>query len=138
VRKGRRREYAWAYAKYGDEVPDPLDKSTYESAVLDWDARNDAAGKRRLTLVRQLLTIRRQQIMPRLAGATFGDAHAADNGLLTAHWHMGDGAALRLVANLSDHEIAGVQEETGGAQIWGGEAGDRLMPWSVFWQIGAR
>ena len=24
VRKGRRSEYAWAYAKYGDEVPDPL------------------------------------------------------------------------------------------------------------------
>ena len=26
VRKGRRSEYAWAYAKYGDEVPDPLNK----------------------------------------------------------------------------------------------------------------
>ena len=25
VRKGRRTEFAWAYAKYGDEVPDPLD-----------------------------------------------------------------------------------------------------------------
>ena len=24
VRQGRRREYAWAYAKYGDEIPDPL------------------------------------------------------------------------------------------------------------------
>ena len=25
VRKGRRREFAGAYAEYGDEVPDPLD-----------------------------------------------------------------------------------------------------------------
>ena len=30
----------------------------------------------------------------------------ADNGLLTAHWRMGDGTELRLTANLSDHEIA--------------------------------
>ena len=44
VRQGRRREYAWAYAKYGDEVPDPLEQSTFQSAVLDWDARNDAGG----------------------------------------------------------------------------------------------
>ena len=29
VRKGRRSEYAWAYAKYGDEVPDPLDAATF-------------------------------------------------------------------------------------------------------------
>ena len=138
VRKGRRREYAWAYAKYGDEVPDPLDKSTFESAMLDWESRNDAAGKRRLTLIRQLLTIRRQQIMPRLAGAAFGDAHAADNGLLTAHWRMGDGAALRLVANLSDNEIAHTNSESADTNIWGDAAGDLLSPWSVFWQIGER
>src|SRR6476469_2491285 len=35
VRKGRRSEYAWAYAEYGDEVPDALDPSTRDSAMLD-------------------------------------------------------------------------------------------------------
>ena len=45
VRKGRRREYDWAYAKYGDEVPDPLALSTFRSAVLDWESRNETAGK---------------------------------------------------------------------------------------------
>ena len=29
VRQGRRREFAGAYAKYGDEVPDPLEPSTF-------------------------------------------------------------------------------------------------------------
>ena len=48
VRKGRRSEYAGAYAKYGDEVPDPLDKSTFDSAMLDWDARNAEPGRARL------------------------------------------------------------------------------------------
>src|SRR5205085_1400544 len=58
VRNGRRREYGWAYAKYGDEVPDPLAAATFESAVLDWQTCKTAAGEMRLALVRQLLAIR--------------------------------------------------------------------------------
>ena len=136
VRKGRRREYAWAYAKYGNEVPDPLDSVTFQSAVLDWDARNEAAGRKRLALVRELLAIRRREIVPRLAGAGFGDAYATDNGSLTAHWLMGDGATLHLLANLSDQAVA--HHETAGTKIWGGDASDSLPRWSVFWRLEAR
>jgi maltooligosyltrehalose trehalohydrolase len=137
VRAGRHKEFAGAYAKYGDDVPDPLDPSTFQSAVLDWDARNEPAGRQRLTLVRDLLAARRTHIVPRLAGARFGAAQAADNGLLTADWRMGDGAALRLLANLSAGEIVHPRE-TQGIPIWGGEANDRLPPWSVFWRLEAR
>ncbi len=137
VRKGRRREYDWAYARHGDEVPDPLAPSTFRSAVLDWQSRNETAGKKRLALVRELLAIRRREIVPRLAGAAFGEAHAADNGLLTAHWRMGDGTALCLFANLSGSEIAHQQSDVKGTAIWGGEAGPALPPWSVFWRIAA-
>ncbi len=138
VRTGRRSEYAWAYAKYGDEIPDPLAKSTFQSAILDWESRNEAPGKKRLALVQNLLAIRRREIVPRLAGASFGDAHAADNSLLTAHWRMGDGATLQLVANLSSNEIARKASAASGTPIWGGEAGDLMPPWSVFWRIGGR
>jgi maltooligosyltrehalose trehalohydrolase len=138
VRNGRRREYAWAYAKYGDEVPDPLEPSTFQSAVLDWESRNQQPGKKRLALVQRLLGIRRQQIVPRLAGAAFGDAHAADNGLLTVHWRMGDGATLRLTANASNSEIARGRSETSGRRIWGGETGEIMPPWSVFWHLEPR
>jgi maltooligosyltrehalose trehalohydrolase len=138
VRQGRRREYAWAYAKYGDDVPDPLAPSTFQSAVLDWEKCCEAAGKMRLALVQELLATRRREIIPRLAGAAFGDAQAADSGLLTAHWRMGDGATLRLMANLSDGAIAHQRHETTGHQIWGGESGDLLPPWSVFWRLDAR
>jgi maltooligosyltrehalose trehalohydrolase len=138
VRKGRRNEYAWAYAKYGEEIPDPLAKSTFQSAVLDWESRNEAPGKKRLALVQDLLAIRRREIVPRLAGASFGDAHAVDNDLLTAHWRMGDGATLQLVANLSNSEIARKASAASGAPIWGGEAGEVMPPWSVFWRIGGR
>ena len=136
VRKGRRKEYDWAYAKFGDEVPDPLDAATFQSAVLDWDARNQPAGKRRLALVRELLAIRQREITPRLAGAAFGDAQTADNGLLTASWRIGDGAMLRLTANLSVNEMVRTSTQTTGTPMWGGEPGERIPPWSVFWHIG--
>ena len=97
-------------------------QSTFQSAVLDWDARNEAAGRKRLALVRDLLAIRRREIMPRLAGAAFGEAHAADNGLLTASWRMGDGATLSLLANLSDQDDRRSRTANAtGTLIWGGE-----------------
>ncbi len=137
VRKGRRSEYAAAYAKYGDEVPDPLQISTFQSAVLDWETASEPAGKRRLALVRDLLAIRRREIVSRLAGAAFGEAKAGHNGLLTAHWRMGDGTRLQLTANLSDSEIAHPANSTTGNRIWG-HAGETLPPWSVRWHLGAR
>ncbi|MGY4306648.1 maltooligosyltrehalose trehalohydrolase [Bradyrhizobium sp. USDA 4369] len=136
VRKGRRKEYEWAYAKYGDEVPDPLDIETFRSAIIDWDARNEPPGRERLALVRDLLAVRHREVAPLLPGATFGTADVTDESRLTAHWTMGDGSRLRLLANVSDKEIAGPSNDVSGTPIWGGTPGDRLPPWSVFWSIG--
>ena len=136
VRKGRRAEYAWAYARYRDEVPDPLDAATFKSAVLDWETRSTEAGRRRLTLVTRLLMLRQKEIVPRLEGAAFGGAEAAESGLLSASWRMGDGAALHLAANLSDTAVTRSSGESVGRPIWGGEPGPILPPWSVFWRIG--
>ena len=55
VRSGRRKEFAGAYAAYGDEIPDPLDLSTARSAALDWASRDQAPGRQRLARVRELL-----------------------------------------------------------------------------------
>jgi len=138
VREGRRREYGWAYAKFGSEVPDPLDLSTFRSAKLDWDFLNEEAGRRRLALVRDLLTVRRREIMPRLANAAFGEAHAADNGLLTASWQLGDGTGLLLRANLSTAEVTDNSRKESVVAICGGPPGDVLPPWSVFWCLEPR
>jgi maltooligosyltrehalose trehalohydrolase len=138
VRKGRRGEYGWAYAKYGDEVPDPLENSTFQSAVLDWESRNEPAGRQRLALVQELLAVRRREIIPRLANAAFGEAQAADNGSLTSTWRLGDDTRLRLRANLTTGKIPCNPRETGGIPIWGGEPGDIMMPWSVFWRLEPR
>jgi maltooligosyltrehalose trehalohydrolase len=135
VRDGRRREYQWAYEKYGDDIPDPLDKSTALSAVLDWAECDQRPGAKRLALVRDLLAIRRREIMPRLAGASFGGAQAAENGPLTAHWRMDDGQLLSLAANLSDREITD-PSQTRGTLIWGSALSPSMPAWSVRWHIG--
>jgi maltooligosyltrehalose trehalohydrolase len=136
VRKGRRDEYAWAYEKFGGDVPDPLSEGTFRSAILDW--QNVAgSGRERLVLVRELLVLRRRHIMPRLAGARFGEAHAADSGLLNASWHLGDGARLSLLANLSDRTIPSQANENQGTPIWG-TASEAMTPWSVLWRLETR
>jgi maltooligosyltrehalose trehalohydrolase len=50
---------------------------------------------------------------------------------------MGDGAPLHLLSNLSDQAVAH-QAGTAGTTIWGGDIGNSIQPWSVFWHIGAR
>jgi maltooligosyltrehalose trehalohydrolase len=136
VREGRRSEFAGAYARYGDEIPDPLDPSTAQSAVLDWTARDGESGRTRLALVRELIAIRRREIVPRLAGARFGKAHAADSGLLTADWRMGDGATLSLLANLSEREATPASPQMQGTRLWGSALGTSMPAWSVRWYIG--
>jgi maltooligosyltrehalose trehalohydrolase len=135
VRKGRRAEFKSAYAEFGDDVPDPLVEDTFRMAVLDWDARDTPKGRRRLALVRELLAIRRKEIVPRLAGAAFGSARA-DAAVLSADWRLGDGSALHLLANLSNESTRRPRHGPAGHPLWGGAAGDMLAPWSVFWSIG--
>jgi maltooligosyltrehalose trehalohydrolase len=43
---------------------------------------------------------------------------------------------LLLLANLSDEPSRRPDDWPVGAPIWGGEAGETLPPWSVFWSIG--
>ncbi len=136
VRQGRAKEFAEAYAKYGDEIPDPLAPSTFQSAIPDWASRDSIAGHDRLKLVRELLSIRRLEIVPRLAGAQFGEASAQGNGLVRAHWRMGDGRTLHLLANLSDRAIAYSQNQSTGTIIWGDGLTETRPPWSVRWRIG--
>ena len=46
VRNGRRKEFASAYDKYGDDIPDPLEIQTAQSATLDWGNGLARAGTR--------------------------------------------------------------------------------------------
>jgi malto-oligosyltrehalose trehalohydrolase len=134
VREGRRAEFKSAYQLFGDDIPDPLAEETFRSAILDWEACATPAAQWRLALVRDLLRTRREAVVPRLAGAAFGEAQWNDQ-VLTADWRLGDGGRLFLLANLSAEKTRPPRRPAG-TPIWGGSPGETLPAWSVLWSIG--
>ena len=137
VRKGRRAEFKEAYARLGAQVPDPLDARTFASAKLDWHEPEREAGRRRLGLVRELLTVRARKVTPLLAAIAFAPSMTRHDGsLLRAGWTHPDGR-LRLLANLAGEPARRPDDWPPGVPIWGGAPGGTLPPWSVFWSIEA-
>ena len=103
--------------------------------MLDWDARTTLDGRKRLALVRDLLTTRQREIVPRLAGAKFGVAQCEQH-ILTANWVLAHGKMLRMLANLADDGAELPRNFRPLRPIWGGDPPAKLPPWSVFWSIG--
>jgi malto-oligosyltrehalose trehalohydrolase len=101
VREGRRREFAH-FSKFSDPqqlalIPDPNAPETFERSR---PASHPVHAGRREELYRQLLTLRRAEIVPRLGGARALDAHAVGAAAVLARWRMGDGSTLVLASNL--------------------------------------
>jgi len=135
VRRGRRSEFEAAYAKLGNNWPDPLDPETFRSAVLDWSALGQEEHRRRLDLVRRLLHLRAREIVPRLSKLQSGAQAHWDAGLMTATWDLSDGSQLVLMANLSDAPVARPASWREGRPLWGSAPPPQLGPWSVHWSL---
>ncbi|HSA82328.1 MAG TPA: malto-oligosyltrehalose trehalohydrolase [Geminicoccaceae bacterium] len=147
VREGRRREFQ-KFPEFASEearahIPDPNALSTFEASRLDWSVPEQPEHAEWLDLVRELLRIRRDIIVPRLAGVRGGAAEAtliADAGLQVS-WTLGDGSCLRLIANLGSEKLVGfvlpegelIFESRPGliAEIGQGE----LPGWSLAWSL---
>ncbi|WP_029001295.1 malto-oligosyltrehalose trehalohydrolase [Azohydromonas australica] len=106
VSKGRREEFGRFEAFSSEEaraaIPDPNAEASFTVSRPDWDQRELEPHARRLALVRQLLALRRQWLMPRLAGLAGGGKHRVEDGVLQVVWRLGDGATLRLAANFGE------------------------------------
>jgi maltooligosyltrehalose trehalohydrolase len=140
VRKGRREEFAEAYADPKLDIPDPLSESTFRLAKIDWEALEKVPECReKLHEIHELLSVRAREIVPSLSRLVPGDAKAEfDQGLLQASWGLGSGERLSILANLSDTERARPASQViGNKAIWGGEPPEHLPPWSVYAAIGA-
>ncbi len=110
VREGRRREFS-AWSAFADpasraRIPDPNDPATFEASKLDWARARTPEGEQRLSLLRRLLTIRREAIVPRLAGigGNCGRIRAQADGVVAVSWRLADGSRLHLDANLESDE----------------------------------
>jgi malto-oligosyltrehalose trehalohydrolase len=135
VRNGRRKEFAEAYEKYGDAVPDPIAKETRDTAVLDWDARGNPVHAQRLAFTRSLLTARKKWVAPLLPSIIGRGEAALRSDLLTARWVAGS-KNLRLLANLSNERQERPQNLNWEIPVWGGAPPRDLPPWSVYASVG--
>ncbi|WP_210527205.1 malto-oligosyltrehalose trehalohydrolase [Rubellimicrobium arenae] len=106
IREGRRREFAdfAAFAGGGEalsHVPDPNAASTFEASKLDWGRCGQPEGQERLAEVRDLLALRREFIVPHLAGTGPGSGTVLswEDGAVAVDWQL-NGALLQLRANL--------------------------------------
>jgi maltooligosyltrehalose trehalohydrolase len=100
VREGRRREFASFSPRepeYLATIPDPNEADTFERSK---PASDGALGAKRKALYKQLLAIRRAEIVPRLHDMKTLDAHAIGPAAVIARWQVGDDALLMIASNL--------------------------------------
>ena len=122
VREGRREEFKdwgdFADPELRETIPDPNDPETRERSRVDWSKPDQSDGKHadRFDLVKRLLDLRREHVVPRLAGlrdaAAVGKPHGRRG--IEVVWTLDDGAKLGLVANLGaepfhEPQLAGVE-----------------------------
>jgi maltooligosyltrehalose trehalohydrolase len=147
VREGRRREFN-KFPEFASEgarahIPDPNAVSTFAASRLDWSVPDQPEHAAWLDLVRELLRIRQDAIVPRLAGLGGGPAEAAVLGdtTLRVAWKLGDGGRLELIANLG-RQASEVRIEAEGALLFASHPDlpaqarqGSLPPWAVLWLL---
>jgi maltooligosyltrehalose trehalohydrolase len=148
VRDGRRKEFAsfpeFAAPEALRRIPDPTAEATFLKSKLDWPAAERSPHREALAETRRLLTLRRQEIAPRLAGMSghAGRIEWIEEASLSVAWRMGDGALLAVVANLAPTpaRVADTPSLPAGDPLYStaalpptSGALDRLPPWTVMW-----
>ncbi len=146
VREGRRREFArfpeFRDPKARERIPDPNALSTFQQAVLDWSAVQTPDGQSWLELYRDLLQVRRKEIVPLLRRID-GDAGRfqihGEHGLCV-EWEVAYGPRLCLYANLGPQPLSRTPQPHHGRIIAATSddmaahlASGRWPAWSVAW-----
>ncbi|MBE0532496.1 MAG: malto-oligosyltrehalose trehalohydrolase [Rhodospirillales bacterium] len=140
VRDGRRREFA-DFPAFRDEaarelIPDPTAEETFRRSVLTRPAADDAAAIGWLDLHRQLLSLRRYEIVHRLPGAAAGRVLWRAGAGLAVAWQLGDGARLTMMVNLAAEPTPEASPRASGRLLFAtedgfGRPGMPLPAWST-------
>lgn len=109
VRDGRRREFE-PFAAFADparraRIPDPNDPATFEASRPREPAGDPAAAAWR-AFVARLLALRRERLVPHLAGAHALRAAALGPRAVRARWRLGDRRVWDLWVNLGPDPVA--------------------------------
>ena len=147
VTEGRRKEFA-RFPEFNDEqarrrIPDPSDAETFQQAILDWSVLSAGASPANaaLKLHRELLALRAQSLVPRLAGIRAGGHYRViDRRGLAVTWSLADNDELSLLANLSSAPLASGERFRSSilysTHPWRADAD--LPAWSVYWFLNAK
>ena len=144
VSEGRYAEFA-AFAEFANQgarrhIPDPASAETFAASILRWDEREREPHAAWLALYRHLLTVRREEIVPRIERVRGTDASYDVFGdrALRVRWQLRTGM-LRVEANLGELATSGFDERPDGRVLYathaGAYAGGVAPPWSVRWSL---
>jgi malto-oligosyltrehalose trehalohydrolase len=140
VRRGRREEFA-RFPEFQDpaqwmRIPDPQASGTFQSAKLRWDETDLADHAAWLDWYRAILRVRRERIVPILAGilGNAGGYEVIGEEAVIVRWRVGPDALLTLAANLSDKPQTGFPAPSGSA-LWQEGGPDPGAAWSVCWWL---
>jgi maltooligosyltrehalose trehalohydrolase len=148
VREGRRREFS-GFGQFNDAgrsvpVPDPVAAETFARSALNWSVLDEAPHRSWLRLYRALIRVRREHLVPRLAGTRSIRGAAFGRAGIRCDWRLGDGSRLALIANLGpvsmpipaalrpSGPILHAEPATFSSAIGAGE----LESWAVGWYLG--
>jgi malto-oligosyltrehalose trehalohydrolase len=110
VREGRCREFA-AFAAFNDaasreRIPDPNDPATFDASIPDFDAADHGTGAEAYERYRELLAIRRREIVPYLADTRAIEAGAIGAAAVFALWRLASDRVLTIHANFGAEPVA--------------------------------
>jgi maltooligosyltrehalose trehalohydrolase len=129
VRKGRREEFAnfpeFADTMRREQIPDPNAPETFERSRPTLTGAYADEWNR---FYRELIGLRRAQIIPRLKGARAEGSEVLDDASVLGRWALGDGARLTIAINLGREPVSAKVPD--GLPIWGAP-GQQLSPAST-------
>ena len=119
VSQGRRAEFG-RFAAFADEaararIPDPNDEATFRASTLRWEERDQSPHREWLALMQELLALRRQWIVPHLAGQRGAGRFWREGAALRVEWPLGGAAApcLHLLAHFGREPLQGAAPPPG-------------------------
>ena len=141
VTEGRRSEFPH-FREFKSEIPDPNSLGTFLQSKLDWESVSRHPHNEWLRWYRSLLTVRREEIMPRIKKIAVGKAmyEVLSPCAVQVRWPFVEGGSLEVLANFG-RDLLPLGRTPDGQVLYGSREDGRgilaseLAPRSVVWLL---
>ena len=138
IRDSRREELKNYPDAQRDNLPDPMSEDSFRRSKLDWSEPGSATHAAMLDHYRKLIALRKEAIIPRLAGMAgyAGRYDILGDKVVSVQWVLGDGSVLKLLANLGPEPVDNVTIwEEGHLWLEGSAGSDTLGGWTALFSL---